>query len=322
MKCIICQKEFIKSNHLKIHINKHHNINEIENEINYLKSINPNLEIDLDDIIKMYSDGYSVNDLKVRYGIDIRNYIKLIGIARSNSESKKTKIYENKVKTTLIKKYGVDNLSKSKQIKQKKKETFMKNFGYENNFCNVEIRSSAISKIDYNKVKESNIASLAKKYGNHITNVAQLEYVREKISNTQKARFSNMSADELRKITEAARAAVKYTSSQEIRIQSILNEMGISYTANGFLYAYNWDFIFKNKVIIEVQGDFWHGNPKRYKKGDILLNGLTVDMVWNKDYRKKKKVENYGYRVYYLWETDINNMDDCELKETLIKMLC
>jgi G:T-mismatch repair DNA endonuclease (very short patch repair protein) len=322
MKCIICQKEFIKSNHLKIHINRHHNINEIENEINYLKSINPNLEIDFDDIIKMYSDGYCMNDIKVRYGIDIRNYIKLIGIKRSNSESKKTKIYENKIKSTLLKKYGVDNLSKSKEIKQKKKETFMKNFGYENNFCNMEIRNSAISKIDYNKVKETYKHNLSKKYGNHITNITQVDYVRKKISNTQKVRFSNMSTDELRKMTEPARAAIKYTSSQEIRIQSILNEMGISYTTNGFLYSYNWDFIFKNKLILEIQGDFWHGNPKLYKKDDILLNGLTVDMVWKKDYRKKKKVENYGYRVYYLWETDINNMNDYELKETLIKMLC
>lgn len=322
MKCIICQKEFVKSNHLKIHINKHHNINEIENETNYLKSLNSNIEIDFDDIVIMYNDGYSIADIKMKYGVNVRNYINLIGIARSNSESKKTKIYENKVKYTLLKKYGVDNPSKSKQIKQKKKETFIKNFGYENNFCNEEIRSSAISKIDYDKVKETYINNLSKKYGNHITNVAQLDYVREKISNSQKARFSNMTADELRKITEPARAAVKYTSSQEIRIQSILNEMGICYTANGFLYSYNWDFIFKNKLILEIQGDFWHGNPKLYKKDDILLNGLTVDMVWKKDYRKKKKVEAHGYRVYYLWETDINNMNDYELKETLIKMLC
>lgn len=322
MKCIICQKEFIKSNHLKIHINKYHNINEIENEINYLKSINPNLEIDFDDIIKMYSDGYSVNDIKVRYDIDIRNYINLIGIARSNSESKKTKIYENKVKTTLIKKYGVDNLSKSEKIKEKKKETFIRNHGYENNFCNIDIRTSALSKIDYKKGSETMVTSMMEKYGNHITNPAQLDYVRKKMSNAQKNRLSNMTADELRKMTEPARAAVNYVSSQEIRIQSILNDMNISYTANGFLYAYNWDFIFKNKVIIEVQGDFWHGNPKLYKKDDILLNGLTVDMVWKKDYRKKTKVETYGYRVYYLWETDINNMDDYELKETLIKMLC
>lgn len=322
MKCIICQKEFIKPNHLKIHINKHHHINKIENEINYLKSINSNLEIDFDDIIKMYSDGYSVNDIKVNYGIDIRNYTKLIGIARSNSESKKTKIYENKVKTTLLKKYGVDNVSKSEKIKEKKKETFIKNYGYENNFCNLGIRNLAISKIDYKKGSKTMINNMMKNHGNHITNPSQLDYVRKKISNTQKNRFSNMTADELRKITESARAAVKYTSSQEIRIQSILNDMNVIYTTNGFLYAYNWDFIFKNKVIIEVQGDFWHGNPNKYKKDDILLNGLTVDMVWKKDYRKKVKVESHGYTVYYLWETDINNMDDCELKKTLIKMLC
>jgi G:T-mismatch repair DNA endonuclease (very short patch repair protein) len=322
MKCIICQKEFIKSNHLKIHINKHHFITKIENEINYLKSINTNFEIYFDDIIKMYSDGYSVNDIKVNYGVDIRNYIKIIGMARSNSESKKTKIYENKVKNTLLKKYGVDNLSKSEKIKEKKKETFIKNHGYENNFSNIDVRNLALSKIDYKKVRETMINNMMKNYGNHITNPTQLDYVREKLSNAQKNRLANMTSDELRKMTEPARSAVNYISSQEIRIQSILNDMNISYTANGFLYSYNWDFIFKNKVIIEVQGDFWHGNPNRYKKGDILLNGLTVDMVWEKDYRKKTKVEAHGYTVYYLWETDINNMDDCELKKTLNKMLC
>lgn len=322
MKCTICQKEFFKPNHLKIHINKHHNISDIENEMNYLKSVNSDMKNNFSNIIKLYNDGYSVGDIKLKYGVDIRNYIKLIGIARSNSESKKTKIYENKVKSTLLKKYGVDNISKSDEIKEKKKQTFIQNYGYINNFCNTEIRNYALSKIDYVQVHKTMMNTMMKTYGNHVTNPAQLDYVRKKISNTQKDRYSKMSVDELRKMTEKARLAINYTSSQEIRVQLILNNMNISYISNGFLYSYSWDFIFKNKIILEIQGDFWHGNPKLYKKDDILLNGLTVDMVWKKDHRKKKKVENHGYKVYYLWETDINNMNDYELKQTLIKIIC
>lgn len=322
MKCIFCQKEFVTKNHVKLHINHHHNINEVENEINYLKSVKSGVEIDFSDIKKMYNDGYNVTDIAIKYGLNVRNYIKLIGIARNASESKKTKIYIDKVKSTLLQRYGVDNLSKSEKIKEKKKQTYLRNYGYENNFCNSQIRTDAISKIDHKKGHTNMVRNLTKRYGPNITNPSQLDYVRKKISTSQKNRLSKLSPDALREMTIHARNAIKYTSSHEIRIQSILNELNISYTANGFLYAYNWDFLFKKKIILEVQGDFWHANPKFYKKNDILLNGLTADMVWKKDYRKKQKVEKHGYVVYYLWENDLLNMSDGELKEKLIKMLC
>lgn len=101
----------------------------------------------------------------------------------------------------------------------------------------------------------------------------------------------------------------------------MLNQLNVEYTANGFLYAYNWDLIFKNKIIIEIQGDFWHANPKYYKETDILLDGLLAKDVWNKDNNKRKLVESKGYTVHYLWENDINNMTDEEIYKLLKKYI-
>lgn len=322
MKCIICNKEFNKTNILKIHINRYHNINKLTNEMNYIKS---QIEIEdstFDKVKELYLEGYNVGDLKEMYGVSFANYIKLLGIKRTNSESKKTKVYKDKVESTNMKRFGVKNPSQSKVIKKKKKETFLKNFGYENNFCNPKIQKIAQSNIDYEKVLSTTTSRLIEKYGPDVQNVSRIPGVGRKIGESQKKRISKMTADERRQMTEKARANINYVSSQEIRIQSILNQLDVEYTANGFLYAYNWDLIFKNKVIIEVQGDFWHANPNFYKEADILLDGLLAKDVWKKDNRKRKLVESKGYTVHYFWESDINNMTNEEIYNLLKEILC
>jgi G:T-mismatch repair DNA endonuclease (very short patch repair protein) len=322
MKCFICQKEFQLTNHLKIHINFHHNVDEMTNEKNYIRSQKFISDADFEEIKKMYLEGYTAGDLKEKFGVSLGKYIELLGIKRSASESKKTNFYREKFEKTNLLKYGVSNPSQSKTIKEKKKQTFLKNFGYENNFCNSKIRIKAQKNIDYVKAQESLVSSLIIKYGSDVTNIAQIPGVGEKIGKSQKERLSKMTPEELREITRAARENVKYVSSHELRIQKILNELDIEYTANGFLYAYNWDFIFRNKIILEIQGDFWHGNPKFYKETDILLDGLSVKDVWSKDKNKREKVEKHGYKVYYLWENSIVKMTDEEIVEYLKEILC
>lgn len=322
MKCIICNKEFNMTNLLKVHINKRHNIDKLTNEMNYIKS-----QIEADDITfsrvkELYLEGYNVKDLKEMYGVSFCGYIEVLGIKRTNSESKKTKVYKDKIESTNIKRFGVKNPSQSNDIKEKRKKTFLNNFGYENNFCNPRIQKIAQSNIDHKKVQETTLSRLIEKYGQEVSNVAKIPGVGKKIGESQKNRISKMSDDERRKMTEKARANINYVSSQEIRIQAILNQLGIEYTANGFLYSYNWDLIFKNKNIIEVQGDFWHGNPKFYKESDVLLVGLLVGDVWKKDKRKRKLIESKGYTTHYLWESDINKMTDEEIINFLKTILC
>lgn len=300
----------------------YHNIDTVKNEENYLMSIsNYNLE-DLKIIIKDYIDGFCIQDIKDKYNINIKNYVKALNINRSNSESKKTKNYINKYEKTCLKNYNVKNPSQSNDIKKKKKETFIKNQGYENNFCNKEILDKALKNIDYDKVKKTTHINLQNKYGKHITNIAQVPEVRRKSSKSQKERFSKLTLDEKRKLTEIARSYITYTSKLELKIQEILNLLNIEYYCNVFLYRYNWDIVFKNKVILEINGDFWHANPNMYKANDILLGDKKAKDIWDKDKRKKNKAEANGYKVYYLWENEINNMSDEQIIKFLKSILC
>lgn len=79
---------------------------------------------------------------------------------------------------------------------------------------------------------------------------------------------------------------------------------GIQYTFQFFItegeVCKSYDFKIKGKpIIIEVDGDFWHGNPKiknHYEKVDeVKINDLMKDII----------ASEKGYRVIRLWESDI-----------------
>jgi hypothetical protein len=62
-------------------------------------------------------------------------------------------------------------------------------------------------------------------------------------------------------------------------------------------------------LLIEYQGDFYHGNPNRYKSGDIVnlpRRKKLVDDIWAKDARKKEKAVSAGYHFASIWESDFN----------------
>jgi len=187
---------------------------------------------------------------------------------RSNSKSKKTKIYQNKIESTCFK-TGVKNLSQNKEIKEKKVKKMIENYGRINNFQNKEIQEKAEKNID--RIKNWNIIKniLFFKYG--IDNPSKVSGVGNRISKSQKERFSKMTEEEKKESTSIARSKVKgFTSKLELKIQNVLNEFKIEYTANKFLFNYNYDIVFQNKIILEIQGDFWHANPNLYNANDLL----------------------------------------------------
>jgi very-short-patch-repair endonuclease len=74
-----------------------------------------------------------------------------------------------------------------------------------------------------------------------------------------------------------------------------------------FMNKFMCDFCFpQQKLIIEVDGDFWHCNPKKYPTGSILhphqIKGIGRD--------KSKsayimKVDNGAWTLFRFWESDI-----------------
>ena len=62
----------------------------------------------------------------------------------------------------------------------------------------------------------------------------------------------------------------------------------------------------QNKIIVEINGDLWHCNPKFWQANDIHPNKkITAQEIWNKDLSRKSELETMGYCVFVIWETEI-----------------
>lgn len=313
LTCDICGKIFVNSTHLK-----KHDIEDVEKY--YLNLLFSQYDYDVDGVVEKYQFGFSVDDLIVHFNysrVDLDKILKYKNIKiRTQSESKLTKKYKTKYTDTIINKYGVDNISKLDVIKDKKKSTMLKNYNRVNNFNNDDIRNYALGKIDYELAYKLNINAIFKKYG--VDNISKVDFVKKKISASQLERFSHLSADEKRELTKICRSFIKHKkiSKLELRIQEILNDFNIGYKCNFFIKGFFVDLVFDNKIILEIMGDFWHGNPNKYKSTDFVnLPGgkVLAESLWIKDKNKKIILEKSGYSVYYLWEDDINKMSDIDI---------
>ena len=90
-----------------------------------------------------------------------------------------------------------------------------------------------------------------------------------------------------------------------------LQELGINFKYNFILQnKAQYDFIINNNILLEVHGDFWHGNPNVY-------NTLTERQVYKKqrDIVKQKLAEDNGYRYLVIWESEIKQNDWTILNE-------
>lgn len=74
----------------------------------------------------------------------------------------------------------------------------------------------------------------------------------------------------------------------------------------GIYWAY--DIFIEPNYLIEVNGDYWHGNPKLYKSNDLILKGsskeFTVESKWKKDSEKILAAKNAKFKLLVIWELD------------------
>ena len=85
-------------------------------------------------------------------------------------------------------------------------------------------------------------------------------------------------------------------------IQQFLNDLFINYQTQVRIPNTNYtvDFLLNNNIIIEVNGDYWHGNLVYKNK----LNKIQISQV-KRDIIKFERLSKLGYKVYTIWELDI-----------------
>jgi len=251
--------------------------------------------------------------LKKEYGIDFKSVIFLLDYfsikKRSISESS-IKISRNKFVKTMMDRYNTDNPSRVDEFKKKREQTCIDRFGVDNirkirNFLKI-VEKTVKEKygITYSELK----SQIGKKVWEKLTDEERNIWL-DKSIRSDKCFNNNKNKG-------------YHSSKLETSVQEILNKMGVTYTTQ-FCLKINkmrrfYDFLLVDiKLIIEVNGDYWHANPKLYERTDILnykFGIKTAEDIWNKDKIKKDLAEKKGYHLMYIWESEIHeneyNLED------------
>ena len=163
-------------------------------------------------------------------------------------------------------------------------------------------------------------------YGQHHT-----KETKERLSKTSKSYFQNLTEEERVKLSEklsatqqkfkrndpaayrkmkqkAARASCisqkKYKKNKiEKMVESEFHARGL-YPEYSVIIGYNqYDFGFKDsRLLVEIQGDYWHGNPSIYKESH--LNHIQQHKR-ERDEIKKEFAISRDFKIYYIWESEI-----------------
>jgi very-short-patch-repair endonuclease len=131
--------------------------------------------------------------------------------------------------------------------------------------------------------------------------------------NGQLNHFKQLSGKELaakkRRSQEIAFSVIHpIISKPAIIISNKLKEHNITHEMEYAFDFYHIDIaIVEYKIAIEIDGDYWHGNPKTYK----TLNS-EQKLRQHRDKSKTTYLSNKGWTVLRFWEDDINhNIESC-----------
>lgn len=277
--CPFCNKKYkrLGSHFYKCEKLKNYSENEIH-IINLKYQTNDNNI--LTNICNDYNNLYSLPDLKEKYGLCYKHIYWTLNYCnipiRGISESQH-KISKQKIKETCLKKYGYENPSQVPEIKRKKEETFIKHYGVDNIWKTK----------DYSKFTSN--------------------------------RWKNMSIEQKEQIITKKWVQGGYISDIEIRVYNLLkqiyNIVEPQYVIEGSKHKYDI-YIHDINTIFEVNGDYWHLNPKKYKENDFIKIGnykITAKNKWEIDKKHIEYAKKNNYNIYTIWEDDIISRNDDEL---------
>jgi len=264
-------------------------------------------------------------------------------------EEKEEKIIKSneKKKKTCLEKYGVENPSQAEEIKEKKKRTSLKHYGFKNPSQAEEIKEkikktslekygvgcSLQSPLIRDKIKKSLCYNGYKKILNShkfkslIIPLFSLEDFKGTITKGNRhfykfqcKKCGNVFVDRLSdgRIPRCFKCYPidKFTLPHKT-ICEFLDSKNISYEVEKYISPYWVDIFVNPNKIIEVYGDYWHGNPEFYKKGEALnlpKGEMLVEEKWQRDEKRIKYLESKGNDVLVVWEEEIKTTPETAKK--------
>ena len=130
--------------------------------------------------------------------------------------------------------------------------------------------------------------------------IAKIKADRQKYWSNQE----NRDAQRVRRSKYMSAHLIKNKTKLEKEFQTILNSLGVSYIFQYAVNGYNYDFYIPDKnILIEVDGDWWHCNPKLNIQPAYESQKHTIEH----DLIKNKIALDNGYQLLRFWEQDITS---------------
>jgi hypothetical protein len=229
-------------------------------------------------IIVTYTKGHSILHIQslcpIKIGRDlIIGVITSAGLPIRGIQQNGKALQLEKARETSRKHYGYDNASSSPEIKQKREKTFLERYGVSNPFQHEGIKK---------KIGETNIV----KYGHpnpgcHHKNSVKLSHPHRMLSEKL---FENNITHENEVVIYDASVFTKYKAP---RVDIMIG-----------------------RLVVEVFGDYYHANPRKYLPSDLisLFRGKKqAHEIWSHDFARLEKLCRCGYQTMVVWEYDIKH---------------
>lgn len=240
-----------------------------------------------------------------KYGEEIANEKINDKIARNTG--KNNPMHGKSVYSVWVEKYG-------EEIANEKMNRHKKNMSEKMSGKNNPFYGRTISEEHKQKLREINIGR------------KHTKKTRQKMSKAQK-RYKNNNPElyyEQKRYAGQVSSISQHRKYKPSKIEKIVNDfLDKNYSGKytwsvimGRFPSYQFDFLLHDeRILIEVNGDYWHCNPKIYPNGPKNeIQKLKIEQ----DKLKKEFAESKGFTIVSIWENDILRGDMNKLNEVLI----
>lgn len=258
------------------------------------KDVVEKLFIDLDNDLTSYSYVYKCDSCNRKVSGQLKDFYYTIKSNNfvckecKNTVSHRLDTYNKKYKKSIKEKYGVEHPLKSKEIRNKIEETCLERYGYTTPFGSPDLRNIAYK-------------TMLDKYGKRgISGFGG----GKKISLLENNFIKNF--------------LIKYNNPADDIYCDQLNKQYFIDTSNGRKWL---DLYIKNKkTVIQVHGDFWHGNLSIFDSSKIHpVIKETFEDVYNKSDLNDQAIYNTDkVEAYFVvWESSIKHDENKIIKQII-----
>jgi len=289
--CNICEKQFNNYNSFRKHMSRKHQISSEEIYLKYkLKSDKPTCKCGCGETTKYLGDVLGYREYKQGHISRIKNNWGHNPTSLEKSHQKQTEMYQSGLLAIWNKGLTEDTDERVKIYSEKTRSNLERG-----NNISKSLLSKNIKRTDEQKQKNRDWQ------------------INSWISNIEKR---NKQSEKRIKWLKSKQSSKK--SKLEIIFDNILNNLNILFESQFEFKKRLFDYyLLEYKILIEVDGDFYHCNPNtKYKDTKYKVQEITLK---NDNFKNKLCVDNNIQLIRY-WENDIKNNTEwviSDLKEKL-----